>query len=181
VADGEAREEYVLAVGVYGSAEDALTDLRDLTNPGPTAEVIAGAAVLTRGPGRSALQQGGGGSTAFGVGTGAAVGIAAGALLPLPLAGAAAVAGIGASVGAVVGRRIRTREADHLVGLVADDLPVGGTALVVVVAARFQREVRRSMHGARTTTARLIDDPTARRLARGLVRGDPDATEALGG
>ena len=172
-----AGPEYVLAVGIYDDPDAALEDLRDLTNPGPTHEVLAGAAVITRGAAKSVMQQGGGGTTAYGIGTGAAAGIVAGVVLAVPLVGAMA----GAVIGGLVGHRLKGKEAEQLGGLLADDLGIGRTALVVVVPEPFQAEVRYAMSRARKTTARVLDDPQARRLARGLVRGNPDATEALGG
>jgi uncharacterized membrane protein len=168
---------YVLAVGVYDASDPALEDLRDLTNPGPTAEVVAGAAVMTRGADRSVMQQGGGGTTAYGIGTGAAAGVVAGVVVALPLVGAAA----GAVIGGLVGHHLKGKEAAQLAALLDDDVPVGGTALVAVVPEPFLAEARAGMTRARRTTGRVIDDPAARRLARGLVRGNPDATDALGG
>lgn len=172
-----AGPEHVLAVGIYDVPDGALEDLRDLTNPGPTAEVIAGAALVTRDAQRAVLHQGGGGSTAYGIGTGAAIGVVAGVVLALPLVGAAA----GAVIGGLMGHRLRSREAAQLADLLADDLPIGATALVAVVPEPFMAEVRAGMSRARRTTGRVVDDPAARRLARALVRGNPDATDALGG
>jgi uncharacterized membrane protein len=172
-----AEGDYVLAVGIYDDPDPALHDLRDLTNPGPISEVVTGAGVVTRGLTRSVMAQGGGGSTAYGIGTGAALGVAAGVVLALPLVAAAA----GAVIGGVVGHSLKGRETDQLVALLADDLPVGGTALIVVVRDEFQGEARQGMTRARKTTARGLADPQLRKLARGLVRGNPEATEALGG
>lgn len=169
--------EYVLAVGIYEDPDAALEDLRDLTNPGPTHEVLAGAAVITRGVTKSVMQQGGGGTTAYGIGTGAAAGVVAGVVLAVPLVGAVA----GAVIGGVVGQHMKGREAEQLGALLADDLLVGRTALVAVVPGPYQAEVRLAMARALKTTGRVLDDPQARRLARGLVRGNPEATEALGG
>jgi uncharacterized membrane protein len=170
-------QEYVLAVGVYDDPDRALEDLRDLTNPGPTHEVLAGAAVITRGVTKSVMQQGGGGTTAYGIGTGAAAGVVAGVVLAVPLVGAVA----GAVIGGLVGHSLKGKEAEQLGALLADDLLVGRSALVAVVPAAYQAEVRDGMARAVKTTGRVLDDPQARRLARGLVRGNPDATEALGG
>lgn len=168
--------DYVLAVGVYDTPATALEDLRDLTNPGPTSEAIAGAAVLTRGVTKSEMAQGGGGTTAFGIGTGAAAGVVAGVVLALPLVATAA----GAVIGGLVGHHLKSREVDQLVGLLADDVLIGDSALVAVVPEEFQGEVRDAMRRARKTTGRTLDGADARRLARGLVRGNPDATDALG-
>ncbi|HEX6888005.1 MAG TPA: hypothetical protein VF143_07850 [Candidatus Nanopelagicales bacterium] len=173
--------EYVLAVGIYGEPADALADLRDLTNPGPLVELIVGTAVLTRGLRRGVLQQGGGGSTAFGAGTGAALGIVAGVLLPLGPLGALAGGVGGGAIGAVLGRRVQQEEAGALVGLLDVDLSIGETALIAVVAEAHAPEVRAAMHRARRTTGRLVADRQTRRVIRGLVRGNPEATEALGG
>jgi uncharacterized membrane protein len=164
-------------VGIHDAAQDALEDLRDLTNPGPTAEALAGAAVLLRGPHRPTLQQGGGGSTAFGIGTGAALGVIVDVLLTLPLVGTAA----GGAIGGLLGRRAKQQEAVALEALLVDDLPIGSTALVAVVPEARAGEVRAAMRRARRTTGRLLEDPTARAVARGLVRGDPIATEWLEG
>ena len=167
--------QYVLAVGVYDDPSGALADLRDLTNPGPTSEVIAGAAVLTRELRKSVLQQGGGGTTAYGIGTGAAVGVVVGVVAALPLVSAAA----GAVIGGLLGRRLRARETAQLAALVADDVQVGHTALVAVVAEEFLGEVRFAMTRARKTTGRGLVDDATRKLARSLVRGNPTATEDL--
>ncbi len=167
----------MLAVGIYDEPEDALTDLRDLTNPGPLSEVVAGAAVVTRGLTRAVMAQGQGGSTAYGIGTGAAFGVVVGVIVALPLVAAAA----GAVIGGLVGSHLKKSETERVVALLADDLPIGATALIVVVPEDAQAEVRRSMARARKTTGRGLDDPDLRKLARGLVRGNPEATEALGG
>lgn len=169
--------EYVLAVGIYPDPDLALTDLRNLTNPGPTAEVIAGAGVLTRGARGATLQQGGGGSTAYGIGTGAAAGILAGYWIPLPLVGVVA----GALIGGLIGHRLKAREEVMLESLLEVDLPLSFSALVCVVPAGHQDEVRAGMLRSTKTTGRVLDDPGARKLARGLVRGNPQATQALGG
>jgi uncharacterized membrane protein len=166
---------FVLAVGLHDDPDDALADLLDLTNPGPTAEVVAGAAVLVRRHGRTVLQQGDGGSTAFGIGSGAAAGIVVDTLLALPLVGTA----LGAVLGGVLGRRSAAQESRTIAGLLADDLPVDGAALVVVVPEPRAAEVRAAMRRARRTTGRLLEDPVARRAARGLVRGNPSATQWL--
>ncbi len=168
---------YVLAVGIYPDPDLALTDLRDLTNPGPNAESIAGAGVLTRGLRGATLQQGGGGSTAYGIGTGAAAGLLAGYWIPLPLVGVAA----GALIGGLVGHRLKTREERALEALLEVDLPLSFSALVCVVPEEHQGVVRSGMTRATKTTGRVLDDPAARKLARGLVRGNPVATSALGG
>jgi phage tail tape-measure protein len=169
--------EYVLAVGIYDDPSGALEDLRNLTNPGPTHEVLAGAAVITRGVTKSVMQQGGGGTTAYGIGTGAAAGVVAGVVLAVPLVGAVA----GAVIGGLVGHHMKGKEAEQLGALLADDLLIGQTALVTVVPAEHQAEVRYAMARARKSTGRVLDDAQSRRLARGLVRGNPDATEVLGG
>lgn len=172
-----ATVEYVLAVGLYPDAEPALMDLRDLTNPGPTAEVVAGSGVVWRGMRGASLQQGGGGTTAFGIGTGAALGLIVDYWVPIPFVGAI----VGALVGGLVGHRLKNREARHLSGMLEADLYPGSCALVCVVAEARLDEVRASMTRARKTTGRLLADDAARKVARGLVRGDPVATEALGG
>lgn len=169
--------EYVLVVGLYSERELALGDLRDLTNPGPTAEVIAGSGVLTRAARGVSLQQGGGGSLAYGIGTGIAAGLVVGHWLPWHLTTAV----VGGAIGGVVGRRIRHRESRHLLALIDVDLRVGETALTAVAPEAYLDEVRAGMRHARKCTGRLLDDPESRRLARGLVRGDPVATEALSG
>ena len=169
--------EYVLVVGLYPQEELALGDLRDLTNPGPTAEVIAGSGVMTRTTHGVALQQGGGGSLAYGIGTGFATGLVVGHWLPWPLTTAV----VGGAIGGVVGRRIRQRESRHLLALLDVDLRAGETALAAVAPQAYLDELRAGMRRARKSTGRLLDDPESRRLARGLVRGDPVATEALGG
>ena len=89
--------------------------------------------------------------------------------------------GVGALLGGVIGARLRRRESAHLLALIDLDLRVGETALVTVVAEAHLDEVRHAMWRARKTTGRVLDDPESLRLARGLVRGDPVATEALGG
>ena len=95
--------EYVLLVALYADSDEAVADLRDLTAPGGLPEVVVGSGILHRGWGRSVLQQGDGGTLAYGIGTGAAAGVVAGAFLALPLVGAA----VGAVIGGLVGRRVR--------------------------------------------------------------------------
>ena len=168
---------FVLAVGLYGDVESALMDLRDLTNPGPTREVVAGAGVVSSGPRGPQLQQGEGGTTAYGIGTGAAAGIVAGLWLPQPVLTTLA----GAVIGGLIGRRLQAREANHLAALLQDDLRSGTTALVTVVLEPAVAEVQFAMSRSTKTTARQIDDEATRRVARALVRGNPVATEALGG
>lgn len=173
----------MLAVGLYGDAESALADLRDLTNPGPTREVVAGSGVVSRGARGPQLAQGGGGTTAYGIGTGAAAGLVAGLWLPQPVLATMPVATtlLGAVIGGIIGRRLQVREANHLAALLSDDLRPGTTALISVVLEQAADEVRFAMRRATKTTARLIEDEATRKVARGLVRGNPVATEALGG
>jgi uncharacterized membrane protein len=171
-----AGQEYVLLVATYDTPEDALADLRDLTEPGPLADAIGGAGVLTRGLSRSVLQQGGGGTTAFGAGTGAAVGMVVGVVLPLPLVAAAA----GAVIGGAVGHHLGRKEVEQLVAVLGDDLPIGSTSLLAVVEADRLADARWAAVRARKTIGRLLDEGPLRRLARSLVRGNPTVTDALG-
>ena len=173
--------EYVLAVGIYVRHADALADMRDLTNPGPVAEALAGVAVVTRGLTGSVMEQGGGGTTGYGIGTGAAAGVVAGVLVAAPSVVAAPFVGAaaGAVIGGLVGHHLKVQETEHLVALLGDDLPVGASALAAVLPAAFLGEVRAAMHRASRTTGRVLADDATRRLARGLVRGNPQATEAL--
>ena len=170
-------EEYVLLVGVHAGRRDALADLREVTAAGPVGEAVAGAAVLHRGLDRSTLQQGGGGTLAYGIGTGAAAGVVAGVELTAPLAGAAA----GAAIGAAVGHRLSRREVDDLAAALDDAVPVGASAVLAVVRADRLDLVRGALRHSLRATARLLEDDPLRRLARSLVRGNPTATEALGG
>lgn len=174
---GVPGDEYVLVAGLYGQAEEAFADLRELTNPGPTGEVIAGSGVLTGGSRGLALQQGGGGTLSYGIGTGFAAGLVVGHWLPWPLT----TATVGAVIGGVLGQRARRRETRHLAALLDVDLRAGETVLAVIAPEEYLGELRRGMRRARKSTGRLLDDPQSRRLARGLVRGDPVATAALGG
>jgi hypothetical protein len=172
-----AEVEYVLVVGLYPQAEPAVMDLRDLTNPGPVAEVLAGTGLVARVGRGVTVQQGGGGTLGYGIGTGAAAGLVVGHWMPWPLTTAV----VGAVIGGLIGVRLRRRESAHLLALIDLDLRVGETALVTVVPAVHLGEVRHAMWRARKTTGRVLDDPDSLRLARGLVRGNPVATEALGG
>ncbi len=124
--------------------------MRDLTNPGPTAEAIAGSGIMTRTGNSLALQQGGGGSLAYGIGTGFAGGLVLGHWLPWPLTTAA----VGAAVGGVLGRRLRTRETRHLLALIDGDLRIGETALVAVAPEQYLSELRAGMRRARKSTGR---------------------------
>jgi hypothetical protein len=171
---------FVLAVGIYDTAQDALTDLRDLTNPGPIVEVLAGCTVLARTAAGARRQQPGGGTLAFSVGTGLAAGVALGGVLALALGPATLVAAAGAGAGAALGRRLAQRETAGLLALLAVDLPVAATALVCVVPEPAAGELRTAMRRSRRTTGRLLQDPESRAVARGLVRGHPGATQWLG-
>ncbi|MGB7981206.1 MAG: DUF1269 domain-containing protein [Candidatus Nanopelagicales bacterium] len=175
VADSEGRPEYVLVVALHADTDDAVADLRDLSSPGPLAEAVVGAGILRRGTWRSTLTQGSGGTLAYGIGTGAAAGVVAGVFVSRPLVGALA----GAGVGAAVGRRLARREVQGLVALLADEIPVGATALLAVVAEEQQHAVRAAMARALRTTARVLDEGPLTGYARGFVRGDPAAIEAL--
>ena len=124
-----ASQGYVLVVALYADADEAVSDLRDLTAAGGMSQAVAGSGILHRDWRRSMLQQGSGGTLAYGIGTGAAAGIVAGVFVGMPLLGAAA----GAVVGGVVGRRMSRREVEGLVALLDDAIPVGATALLAVV------------------------------------------------
>jgi uncharacterized membrane protein len=170
-----AELRFVLAAGCYDAATAARADLRDLTNPGPTCEVMAGTALLHHEPEHARLEHLRGGTTAFWAGTGGAVGVLAGILVGIPLLGAAA----GVVLGAILGRRRSAHEAEDFAALLGDDLPVGAVGLLVITPERYAGEVRSGMTRARRTTGRTLDDEHTLALARSLVRGDPVATEAL--
>ncbi len=173
--DPDGQREYVLVLALHADSDDAVADLRDLGSPGPLAESVVGAGILHRGTWRSTLAQGTGGTLAYGIGTGAAVGIVVGVFVSLPLIGGAA----GAVIGGLVGRRLARREVDGLIGLLEDEIPVGATALLAVVAEEHQFAVRASMTRALRTTARVLDEGPLTRHVRAFVRGDPEAIEAL--
>ena len=175
LADPDGQREYVLVVALHADSNDAVADLRDLGSPGPLAQSVVGAGILHRGTWRSTLAQGSGGTLAYGIGTGAAAGIVAGVVVSLPLIGAAA----GAVVGAVVGRHLACREVEGLIALLADEIPVGATALLAVVAEEHQFAVRAGMARALRTTARVLDEGPLTGHVRAFVRGDPEALEAL--
>jgi hypothetical protein len=170
-----ASEEYVLVVALYADADEAVCDLRDLTAAGGSSQAVVGSGILHRDWRRSILQQGGGGTLAYGIGTGAAAGIVAGVFLGIPLIGAAA----GALVGGVVGRRMSRREVEGLVALLDDAVPVGATALLAVVEQDRLQEVRTSLQRALRTSGRVLDEGPLTTYVRGFVRGNPEALEAL--
>jgi uncharacterized membrane protein len=167
--------EYVMLVATYPDPEQALLDLREITGPGPLAAAVAGAGILDRTGARSVLQQAGGGTLAYGIGTGAAAGIVAGVVLALPLVGAAA----GAAIGAMVGRRMGRREVEDLVALLGDVVTAGTAGLLAVVDEESLDLVRGALDRAQRSTGRVLDDGRLTTLARSLVRGNPEATEAL--
>jgi hypothetical protein len=170
-----ASNDYVLVVALYADLDEAVADLRDLTAPGGFDEVLAGSGILRRGWRRSMLQQGSGGTVAYGIGTGAAAGIVVGVALALPLVGAAA----GAVVGGLVGRRVSRREVDGLVALLDDAIPVGATALLAVVEEDHLVEVRGSLARALRSSGRVLDEGPLTSYVRAFVRGNPEALEAL--
>jgi hypothetical protein len=169
------REEYVLAVGIYASTDEALEDLRDLTTPGGHPGAVGGAGILRRRLDGSTLQQSGGGTLGYGIGTGAAAGIVGGVLVGFPLVGA----GIGALVGGVVGQRMRQREIGTLVGVLDDWIPVGSSALVAVVRAESWPTIRATLQRALRVTGWPVDEGPLLPFARSLVRGNPTVTEDL--
>jgi uncharacterized membrane protein len=167
--------EYVLVVALYADADEAVSDLRDLTAPGGLNEAVAGSGILHRDWRRSMLHQGSGGTLAYGIGTGAAAGIVAGVLLGMPLVGAAA----GAVVGGVVGQRMSRREVEGLVAVLDDAIPVGATALIAVVEGERLPEVRSSLHRALRSSGRVLDEGPLTSYVRAFVRGNPTALEIL--
>lgn len=168
--------EYVLVVGVYADRAEAAADLRDLTAPGGFGRTIAGAGILCRdGVWDASLQQGRGGTLAYGVGTGAAVGIVVGVFVGAPLVAGA----VGAVVGGFVGQRVGRRETAGLVAGVADTLPVGGAGLVAVVESESLWALRSAMARALRTSGRVLDAGPLTSCARSLVRGNPTVLEAL--
>jgi hypothetical protein len=169
------RDEHVLAVGIYASTQEALEDLRDLTAPGRPPGAVGGAGILRRRLDGATLQQAGGGTLGYGIGTGAAAGIVGGVLVGFPLAGA----GMGALVGGVVGHRMRQREIGTLVGVLDDYIPVGSSALVAVVRADSWPGIRSSLRRALRVTGWPVDDGPLLPFARALVRGNPTVTEDL--
>jgi uncharacterized membrane protein len=170
-----ASDEYVLVVALYADAEEAVADLRDLTAPGGLSQAVAGSGILHRDWRRSMLQQGSGGTLAYGIGTGAAAGIVAGVFLGMPLLGGA----VGALVGGVVGHRVSRREVEGLVAVLDDAIPVGATALLAVVEERRLQEVRTSLNRALRTSGRVLDDGPLTSYARAFVRGNPEVLEVL--
>ena len=170
-----AVEEYVLIVAIYADSGEAVADLQFITDHDAFGAAVGGAGILHRDWRQAALQQGSGGTFAYGLGTGAAAGIVAGVFLGMPLLGAAA----GAVVGGVVGRRIGREEVDGLVALLDDAIPVGGTALLAVVTEERMVEVRSAMTRALRTTGRVLDEGPLTRHVRAFVRGNPEVMEAL--
>lgn len=168
--------DYVLVVALYADADEAVADLRDLTAAGRFDDALAGTGILYRGWRRATLQQGRGGTVAYGIGTGAAAGIVVGVLVALPLVGAVA----GAMVGGLMGRRASRREVDGLVALLDDAIPVGATALLAVVEEDRLVEVRGALVRALRSSGRVLDDGPLTAYARAFVRGNPDVLEALG-
>jgi hypothetical protein len=88
---------------------------------------------------------------------------------------------VGTAAGALVGRRFMVREAEQLAAALDDAIPAGAAALLAVVPAERLDLVRGALRTCLRSTARLLEDDPLRRLARGLVRGNPTATQALGG
>ena len=168
-------DEYVLVVALYADADEAVGDLRDLTAHAGLNPAVAGSGILHRDWRRSMLQQGGGGTVAYGIGTGAAAGIVVGVLVGVPLVGAAA----GALVGGLLGRRVSRREVDGLVVLLDDAIPVGATALLAVVEAEHLLEVRAALGRALRSSGRVLDEGPLTSYVRAFVRGNPDVLEIL--
>ena len=166
---------YALAVGVYADSEEAASDLRAITAPETFGDVVGGAGILRRDWRGSALNQGSGGTLAYGIGTGAAAGIVAGVVFGGPLVGAV----VGAVVGGVIGRRMGRREIDGLVAAVGDTVPVGGTAVIAVVVEEQLPAVRAAMTQALRTSGRVLDQGPLTTYARSLVRGNPTVMDAL--
>jgi hypothetical protein len=170
-----AGQGYVLVVALYADSDEAVSDLRDLKAPGGMSQAVAGSGILHRDWRRSMLQQGSGGTLAYGIGTGAAAGIVAGVFLGMPLLGAAA----GVVVGGVVGLRMSRREVEGLVALLDDAVPVGATALLAVVEEDRLQEVRTSLQRALRTSGRVLDEGPLTTYVRAFVRGNPEALEVL--
>ncbi len=168
-------QEYVLLLGVYAGMEEAALDLRDLTGADGFPDAVGGAGILRRRFDGSTLQQSGGGTLGYGIGTGAAAGIVVGVLVGFPLAGA----GVGAILGGLVGHRMRQQEVGELVGVLDDSIPVGATALVAVVEAESWPVLRGTLGRALRVTGWPLDDGPLLPFARSLVRGNPTVIEDL--
>jgi len=172
---GMSTGEDVLVVALYPAVQDAAADLRDVRTREALEDAVVGSGILQRDWRRSVLQQGSGGTLAYGIGTGAAGGIVAGAFLGVPL-----VAGlVGAVVGGIVGRRVSRREVDGLVSLLGDAVPVGATALLIVVEEGRLMEMRTALGRALRTSGRVLDDGPLTAHVRAFVRGNPEALSAL--
>jgi uncharacterized membrane protein len=167
--------EYVLVVALYADVQEAAADLRDVTAPESLGDAVVGSGILQRDWRRGMLQQGGGGTLAYGVGTGAAGGIVAGVFLGVPLIGGL----VGAVVGGFLGWRVSRREVDGLISLLGDAIPVGATALLIVVEESRLLETRTALGRALRTSGRVLDDGPLTRYVRAFVRGNPEALEAL--
>lgn len=167
--------EYVLMLALHAGPEDAAGDLADLLAPAGFPDAVAGAAILQRGRDGTTIQQPGGGTLAYGIGTGAAVGVAAGALLGVPLQTMV----VGAAVGGLIGHRRRRDELDGVVAVLADHIPIGATALVAVVAAEQWPVLRTSLARALRVTGWPLDEGPLVEFARSLVRGNPTVSEDL--
>lgn len=168
-------QEYALLVAMYHDPQDALAELRTITGPGLIGESVAGAAILDRRGPRPALQQGGGGTLAYSIGTGAAAGIVAGVVVSLPLVGAAA----GAALGALIGRRMGRQEIEILVQHLDDAVPPDSAGLLAVVDEAALPLVRGALDRAVRVTARVLDEGPLTTVARSFVRGNPEVTEVL--
>jgi uncharacterized membrane protein len=167
--------EYVLVVALYADVDEAVADLRVITHPVAFDGAVVGSGILHRDWRRSILQQGSGGTVAYGIGTGAAAGIVAGVFLGVPLIGAAA----GAVIGGLLGRRVSRREVDGLVALLDDAIPVGASALLAIVEEDRLLEVRSALGRALRSSGRVLDDGPLTTYVRAFVRGNPEALEAL--
>ena len=69
--------EYVLMLALHADVADAAADLAELTAASATTDLVAGSAILRRTVPRTLVQQSGGGTLGYGIGTGMAVGVVA--------------------------------------------------------------------------------------------------------
>lgn len=166
--------EYVLAVGVYPDGRTAAADLRAV-RAGPLRCEVPGAGILQRDGRGSMVQEGAGGSVGYGLVTGAAGGLAVGGLLGAPIV----LGAIGLAIGGLVGRQLRSRETAALTAAVMDTVPVGATALVLVVGVDVLPATREQMSNALRTSGRVLAEGPLIEYARSLVRGNPSVMAAL--